>query len=205
MGRKFKQAVCGVLFAVFLAGCDGGPAAAQGGAIPKVRVQVDAARNRVWLLTAEGIAIYEPVVPGRVLRVPLLGWQISERPKGCVPQFALGPEGEAVIASDAVPVLLRVDPETLKATRHELRLDDGSGTDRDTGIAALRYDSARGAYFAVSRQDGSIWLIDRELRRARRMGRLVVPREDDCGARAAALVRRLSRLGDAGSCSLAPE
>lgn len=184
MGTSFKWAACGVWFVVSLVSCNAGPAGAQDGPVPTVRVQVDAGRNRVWLLTAEGLAIYEPAVPGRVLRVGLLGWQISEKPAGCVPQFALGPKGEAVIASDLVPVLLRVDPETLAVTRYELRLDDGSGIDRDTGLTGLRYQPARGAYLAVSRADGSVWWIDRELRAARRVGRLAVPPGNDCGARA---------------------
>ena len=196
MSSSFKYAVCGVIFVYSLVACDAGPAVAENRSIPKVRVQLDAARNRVWLLTAEGVAVYEPAVPGRVLRVPLLGWQIADEPDGCVPEFALGPKGEAVIASDLVPVLLRVDPETLKVTRHELRLDDDTGTDRDTGVTVLRYLPARGAYLAVSRQDGTIWRIDRELRNAHRMGRQVVPQANDCGARAGALVRRLRALDE---------
>lgn len=168
MRSLFKYVVSGILFASSLVACDAGPAPAQNGPTPKVRVQLDAARNRVWLLTAEGLVIYEPAVPGRVLRVPLLGWQTAGRPDGCVPEFALGPGGEAVIGSDLVAVLLRVDPETLTVTRHELRLDDGSGADRDTGFAALRYDPARGAYLLASRADGSIWQVDRELRGALR-------------------------------------
>ena len=196
MRPSFKYVVCGAVFVFSLVACDAGPGVAQHRPIPQVRVQLDAARNRVWLLTAEGVAIYEPAVPGRVLRVPLLGWQISGKPDGCVPDMALGPKGEAVIASDLVPVLLRVDPETLAVTRYELRLDDATGTDRDTGFTVLRYLSARGSYLAVSRQDGSIWRIDRELRNAQRMGRLVVPQENDCGARATALVQQLRVLDE---------
>ena len=181
MGTSFKQAACGVLFVVSLVSCDAGSAGAQDGPVPRVRVQVDAGRNRVWLLTAEGLAIYEPAVPGRVLRVPLLGWQISERPKGCVPQFALGPKGEAVIPSDLVPVLLRVDPETLAVTRYELRLDDGSGTDRDTGISGLRYVPGLGGYLAASRRDGTVWRIDRDLQHPRALGyRVMLPPPSGC-------------------------
>jgi len=196
MSQSLKYAVCGAVLAASLVACDAGPAAAENGSVPKVRAQLDAARNRVWLLTADGLAVYEPAVPGRVLRVPLLGWQISEKPAGCVPEFALGPKGEAVVASDLVPVLLRVDPETLKVTRHELRLDDGTGSDRDSGVTVLRYLPARGAYLAVSRQDGSIWRIDRDLRTAHRLGRQALPQQNDCGARAGALVRQLRALDE---------
>jgi hypothetical protein len=186
MGTSFKQAACGVFFVVSLVSCDAaGPAGAQDGPVAKVRVQVDAARNRVWLLTAQGIAIYDPAVPGRVLRVPLLGWQISEEPAGCVPQFALGPEGEAVIGSDLVPVLLRVDPETLAVTRYPLRLDHGSGVDRDTGFTALRYVPSLGGYLLVSRRDGTLWRIDRELRSATKVGVSTQAPQSDCGARVA--------------------
>lgn len=196
MSRRVKQALCGVLCVVSLVACDAGPATARHGPVPKVRVQLDAARNRVWLLTAEGLAVYEPEVPGRVLQVPLLGWQISGRPAGCVPEFALGPKGEAVIASDSVPVLLRVDPGTLATARYPLRLDDGSATDRDTGVAALRYDAARGVFLAVSRRDGTLWRIDRELRKATRIGQRVVTARNDCGARADDFLRRLRRLDE---------
>jgi hypothetical protein len=194
MRPVFKYAVWGVAFALSLVACDAGSAGAQDGPFPRVRVQVDAARNRVWLLTAAGLAMYEPAMPGRVVQVTLLGWQISEKPAGCVPDFALGPEGEAVVASDIVPVLLRVDPETLKVTRYELRLDDGKGVERDTGFALLRYLPQGGAYLVVSRRDGSMWRVDRDLRSAHWMGNALVPTENDCGAEAAAFVRRMLRI-----------
>jgi hypothetical protein len=174
-----------------LSASDTDAADAQKRPIARVRVQLDAERNRVWLLTGEGLAIYDSTAPNRLVRVPIPGWRVAGEPFGCLPDLALGPNGEAVVSSDVVPALWRVDSKTLAVTRHELRLD--ADTDKDVGFTVLRYLPARRQYLAVNGPHGTIWLIDRELKNAHRMLRQV-PRENDCGARAAALVRQFGLL-----------
>jgi len=188
MSSRFKFAVCGAVLAISFAACNTGPAEAEKRPVAKVRVQLDAVRNRVWLLTREGVAIYDAAAPDRIVQVQVPGWHFAGEPYGCLPDLALGPKGEAVISSDVVPVLWRIDPETRAVTRHEPQLD--ADTNKDVGFTVLSYFPARGAYLAVSGRDGTVWRIDRELRIAHRLVRQV-PREEDCGARAAALMRQL--------------
>jgi len=187
MSSSLKSAVCSALLALSIAACDSGSSEAGKGPRAKVRLQLDVERSRVWLLTEAGVAIYDAAAPDRVLRVQVPGWIFAGEPYGCLPALALGPQGEAVISSDVAPVLWRVDPETLAVTRHTLRLD--IDTDKDVGFTVLSYLRARGAYLAVSSRQGTLWRIDRALGTAHRLARRV-PRENDCGVRALALIRQ---------------
>ena len=60
--------------------------------------------------------------------------------------LALGPSGEAVVTSNAVHFLWRIEPQTLAVSVHELSFD--SDTDREVGFVAIAY-SADGKYFAT--------------------------------------------------------
>lgn len=181
MKSILKYAVCGAVIAFSLAA--GNTGAAEVGKTPDVRlrIQLDAQRNRVWLLTDVGVAIYDAAAPDKVLRVPVPGWQFAGDPYGCLPDLALGPKGEAVISSDVVPVLWRVDPESLAVTRHELQLD--ADPDKDVGFTVLTYLPEQGEFLAVSGLHGTVWRIDGQLRQAHRMSRQE-PRWKSCGTRA---------------------
>jgi hypothetical protein len=133
---------------------------------PSMRYGVDTARNRVWLLTRDGVSIYD-VMRSEKIVVPLPDWLWVDAPYGCLPGLALGPKGEAVITSNVVPTLWRIDPETLAVSVHPLLLD--SDTDKEVGFSGLVYSSEHEAFFAVSDVHGSLWRIDRELERARKI------------------------------------
>jgi hypothetical protein len=90
-----------------------------------------------------------------------------DTPYGRLPDLALGPSSEAVITSNVVPTLWRIDPETLVVSVHPLLLD--SDTDKDVGFSGLVYSSEHEAFFAVSDAHGSLWRIDRGLERARKI------------------------------------
>src|SRR5579862_3276569 len=107
------------------------------------------------------------------------------------------PGGEAVVSSNVVPTLWRIDPVTLAASEHELTLDDDSG--KDIGFTGLVYSAQQGAYFAVSAFQGALWRIDPLLRRAQSIP-LSAPLPDACGLaiRSPAIDRRASRF--AGFC-----
>lgn len=171
MSSSFNYAVCGAAVAFSLIACDAGPVVAEGKPAARVRHQLDAERNRVWLLTREGVAIYDAAAPDRVLRVPVPGWHFAGKPYGCLPALALGSKGEAVISSDVLPVLWRIDPDTLAVTRHELRLD--ADTDKDVGFTVLIYSPEHGTFLAVSGRHGTVWRIDGQLQQAHRTARLV--------------------------------
>jgi hypothetical protein len=124
-------------------------------------------RTHSWQLTGEGIVLHkagsrEPV------RVSLPGWLWAGAPYGCGPALAMGPLGEAVVTSDVVPLLWRVDPDSLSVSMHAPKLD--RDMDKDMGFATLSYSIEQGAFIAISGLDGSRWKIDARLGNAERIG-----------------------------------
>jgi hypothetical protein len=163
---------------VVVAGCDsdaafsGAPKASVAKSIPQdwvrgerpiLRSQVDATRSRVWVLTLDGVGLYEASTGEEIAQIPLPGWFWVGEQYSFPPDLAIGPNGEAVISSNVVPTLWRIDPVTLAASEHELVLDDNSG--RDIGFTGLAYSAQQGAFFAISAFQGSLWRIDPLLRR----------------------------------------
>ena len=120
----------------------------------------DPPRAHAWQLTRDG------VVADRTA-VPLPGWIRAEEAYACPPDLAVGPKGEAVITSNVVPTLWRVDPETLAVTEHPLALDEDGG--RDVGFSGLVYSPKHAAYFAISHAHGTLWRIDTQLKRAQKI------------------------------------
>lgn len=153
------------LIIVLEAAC--GLARADGDAAVNLRRQVDAARNRVWLLAPDGVSVYDEAAPDRVTRVPLPNWLWVGEPYGCPPDLALGPKGEAVITSNVLPTLWRVDPRTLAVTEHALALD--ADADKEIGFASLAWSAKHGAFYAVSAFHRSVWRIDALLTHAQKI------------------------------------
>lgn len=186
MSPSLKYAVCGFLLAITVSACDTRPVEVQEKPVVEVKAQLDAERNRVWLLTRGGVAVYDAKAPDRIVRVSIPGWKSGEEPDGCLPDIAVGAQGEAVVSSDAIPVLWRIDPDTLAVTRHDLRLD--THRSKSVGFTLLRYVPQQGWYLAVDGLRGTIWRIDGDLKNAYMMAR-ELPRVKDCGPRAVALLR----------------
>jgi hypothetical protein len=168
------------------AGCETGPGASAGASRPyaanpgtkplNVRYQVDAARERVWWLTADGVFVNNARASQKTA-VPLRGWTWAAAPWSCMPDLALGPRGEAVVTSNVVPVVWKIDPETLAVSEHPLALDaDG---DKDVGFSGLTYSPEHEAYFAVSGVHGTLWKIDAQLTRAEKIA-LSIPIHSAC-------------------------
>jgi hypothetical protein len=131
---------------------------------PEMRYRVDTARQRVWLLTGDAVVV--DAAPEKST-VPLPGWQVLLPPWGCFPDLALGPDGEAVITSNVLPTLWRVDPETLAVSVHPLALD--VDREKDVGFSRIVYSPRDAAYFAVGSFDGAVWSIDPRLASARKL------------------------------------
>ncbi len=193
----FLLATASVLFA----GCDIGGTprneAAYGSPqfeLPNARYRVDPERGRVWLLAREGVFVYDFLRPERV-PVPLPGWMSVDAPYSCPADLALGPKGEALITSNTLPTLWRIDPESLAVTVHPLLLD--ADTDKDVGFSALAYSTQHGAFIAASYVHGSLWRIDPLLERAQKIS-LSAPVRDACGVavRPRSSPPALSRLAD---------
>ena len=122
-------------------------------------------RARAWVLDAHGVSVEESGKPRRAVALP--GWQWVGEPYACAPDIAIGPHGEAVISSNVLPVLWKIDPATLAVSVHPLQLD--ADADKDVGFSALTYSERHAAYFAVSELTGSLWRIDPLLRRAQKI------------------------------------
>jgi hypothetical protein len=130
------------------------------------RYRVQPERGRTWLIEGNGLFLEEARSPRRAVTLP--GWLWAGQPYACAPDIAIGPRGEAVITSNVLPVLWRIDPDTLAVSVHRLQLD--ADADKDVGFSGLVYSEREGAYFAVSELHGSLWRIDPLLRRAQKVG-----------------------------------
>jgi hypothetical protein len=190
---KFAKSKCilALLAAAHLAACDSGlgpvkageSAALQGsvsapaaqavpqawyqGELPILRFRMDEARERGWILTRMGVLVFDLKSRQTMRYVPLPDWHWAGQPFGASPELALGPAGEALITSDILPTLWRVDATTLRVSTHELVLDEDG--DKDVGFSGLAYSAQHGAFFAVSPLHGSLWRIDPLLRRGQKI------------------------------------
>ena len=121
-----------------------------------------AAGQNFWWLARDGVG-----APGLKTVVALPGWHRVGDRHACPPAIAVGPRGEAVVTSNALPTVWKVDPDTLAASLHELELD--SDQDKDFGFSSLRYSPDDGGWLAFSAAHGSTWLIDSTLTRAKKI------------------------------------
>jgi hypothetical protein len=148
-----------------------------GGELPILRFQVDSVRKRGWVLTPEGVHGVNINTRQSTGLIPLPGWQWVGEEFSCLPALALGPKGEALITSNVVATLWRIDPETLAVSKHEPVLD--ADTDKDVGFTGLAYSVEDEAFFAVS-DFGALWRIDPLFRQAQKI-RLLAPIPKACG------------------------
>ena len=133
---------------------------------PVLRYQKDAAKHRGWILTPTGVVVVDLKLRQTTALVQLPEWTWAGETFSCPPDLAVGPNGEALVSSNVVPTLWRIDPVTLAVTRHEPVLD--SDTDKDVGFTGLTYSAQQGAFFAVS-HFGALWRIDPLFRRAQKI------------------------------------
>jgi len=136
-----------------------------------LRTVHDASRNRTWLLQSDGVYLH-----GKRFELP--GWIHVGEPYACGPSLAVDAEGRAVVSSDIVPVLWRIDPLKSQVTRHELVLN--ADADKDVGFSGLVYAPDQEVFFAVSSVYGSLWRIDPLLRKAQKIS-TSAPITQGCG------------------------
>jgi hypothetical protein len=149
--------------------------AANALAAEPLRTVHDASRNRVWVLESDALYLHQGA---QKQRYELPGWIYASGPYACSPDVAVDAQGAAVVSSNVVPVLWRVEPAKGQVTRHELALDADS--DKDVGFSGLAYVPEQGVFFAVSATYGSLWRIDTLLRRAQKIP-VSTPLRDACG------------------------
>lgn len=162
--------------AALVAGCevqgeprarDNAPLAWYDGTLPILRFKNDPAHERGWVLTREGVVVFDFRTRRTLAHVPLPGWLWVGEPYACPPDLAIGPHGEVLVSSNVVPTLWRIDPVTFEVSRHEPALDQDAN--RDVGFSALSYSGKQGAYFGTSELQGTTWRIDPSLREARKL------------------------------------
>ena len=130
-----------------------------------IRQRSDPARGRHWVLTKDGLDVYDSVQRRKLAHLKVPGYHWLQEVFACAPDLALDPKGAIVITSNAMTTLWRVDPESLAITRHELVVEPETG--KDFGFTSLTYSSSRGAYYGVASFDGTVWRIDPQLQGAR--------------------------------------
>ena len=140
-----------------------------------LRTMPDASRNRVWVLEREAIYLHDGA---QTKRFELPGWVYVSEGYACAPDVAVDAQGAAVVSSNIVPVVWRVEPASGRVTRHELVLDADTG--KDVGFTGFTYSADQDAFFAVSGIHGSLWRIDPLLRRAQKIP-VSAPLVDACG------------------------
>ena len=158
---------------------------------PLQRRLEDVARGRVWSLTRTGLELKQiGSDKSQFVELPDWAWAYPEF-VGCMPDLTLGPRGDVIVTTNVAPMLWRVDAQSLAVTQHSLALSDDQ--DRDVGFTGLVYAAEQDAYFAVSAQHGSLWRIDAQLRKARKL-MLSEPVRGACGVQVQPSRQRVARL-----------
>ena len=129
------------------------------------RLRSQPERGRTWVIEGNQLYLEEARQPRRVVKLP--AWHWAGQPYACAPDIAVGPRGEAVVTSNVLPVLWKIDPDTLAVSTHRVELD--ADADKDVGFSALVYSERHGAYLAASELTGTLWRIDPLLRRAQKV------------------------------------
>jgi hypothetical protein len=142
-------------------------------ALAELRVVHDAARNRTWVLESDGVYLQEG---GLKKRFALPGWMYVKEAYACAPALAIDAQGAAVVSSNVVSRLWRIDPVASRVTSHDPVLD--ADADKDVGFTGLTFAADQGVFYASS-VHGSLWRIDPQLRRAQKIS-LSAPLEGAC-------------------------
>ena len=127
----------------------------------------DEARGRVYAVAGEGLEVRDARTGARIASLALQDWFVVRPEYACPPAIALGPKGAVVVTSNAMATVWRVDPESLRVTRHRLLRDADLG--RDFGFTRLRWSPESQAYVATA-DDGARWEIEASLTRAWKRG-----------------------------------
>jgi len=146
---------------------------------PAFRVQVDASRNRVWVLSLKGVYIYESRTRKLIKRVELPNWVMVKEAFVCGPDLVLAASGTGYVTSNIQPIIWEIDAETLTVREHVLALD--ADKDKDFGFSALSFGAGGRDLLGVSSPLGIVWRIDLAADTAQ-MARSPKPIRGSCGA-----------------------
>jgi len=133
-------------------------------ALAELRVVHDAARSRIWTLESDGVYLQEGAFKKRFA---LPGWTYVKEAYACAPALAIDARGAAIVSSNVISRLWRIDPVTSRVTIHDPALDADAG--KDVGFTALAFAPDQGVFYAVSSVQRSLWRIDPLLGRAQKI------------------------------------
>ena len=120
-----------------------------------LRVKVDPARNRLWVLGLQDVFVYDISTKQAIRRVALPAWSVAGIQ--CLPDMILDPSGSAFVSSNAEPRLWKIDAEGFSVKEHAIRLLGKENWDTGFGALAIGDD---GTLFGLSSFTGSLWRID---------------------------------------------
>ena len=143
------------------------------------RIVRDEPRNNLWVLQADAVYLHDATTRALKQRFELPGWTYASDAYICSPDLAVDAHGAAVVTSNVLPVLWRIEPFKAQVTRHELALD--ADADKDIGFTGLAYARHQRMFYAVSATYGSVWRIDPQLSRAQKVRQSDVP-ERECAS-----------------------
>jgi hypothetical protein len=148
------------------------------GPLPALRIQVDGARNRAWVLNYDAVYLYDIPAGMLIKRIELPDWQNAGATFSCAPELALSPSGTALVTSNVLPTIWEIDPDTLETRQHNLSLD--ADADKDVGFTGLAFGRDGQDLVGVSSLLGSAWRIDLGTDEARKLP-LSEPIHGACG------------------------
>ena len=120
-----------------------------------LRVRVDTARNRLWILGLDYVDVYDISKRQLIRRIELPDWYVADLI--CEPDLALDRSGTAFISDNIQPRLWQIDPESFQLKEHVIRLLKREHWDIGFGGLAFAPD---GSLFGVTASGGSLWSID---------------------------------------------
>jgi hypothetical protein len=149
---------------IAMTGCVGNEQSARGSAATysydardALRIRSDAARNRQWVLTLEGVRVYDSRTKALIREIALPGWSVARI--RCHPDLALDRSGSALVSSNIEPKLWRIDVDSFEVAVREIRLNEREQW--DIGFGALAF-SAEGTLFGLTYRGGTLWRVDVE-------------------------------------------
>jgi hypothetical protein len=120
-----------------------------------IRVRMDTARSRLWVLGLEHVRVYDTATKQRIWQVELPGWSVYDA--DCMPDLVVDASGSAFVSSNVVPQLWRIDADSFEVRAQEITLRGRENW--DTGFAALAFNRD-GALYALTSTANSLWSID---------------------------------------------
>lgn len=136
-------------------------------ALPALRVQVDAPRNRAWVLNRDAVYLYDLPKKTLIKRIELPDWLFVSEAYSRGPDLALAPTGAALVTSNVVSTIWKINPEDLTVRQHRLSLD--ADNDKDVGFTGLAFGPGGRDLIGTNSTLGSTWKLDLDAGTARKL------------------------------------